>query len=103
MASHPYIRRILLIKPSSLGDIVHALPTLAALRNHFPWASVTWAVKRQWVGLVERVEGVDQIVTLDGGLHGWLAQVPAIRARRFVLVIELQGLFRSAILAWLSG
>jgi lipopolysaccharide heptosyltransferase II len=42
-------------------------------------------------------------VTLDGGLHGWLAQVPAIRARRFDLVIDLQGLFRSAILAWLSG
>ena len=103
MAPHPYIRRILLIKPSSLGDIVHALPTLAALRTRFPWASVTWAVKRQWVGLVERAVGVDQIVTLDGGLRGWLAQVPAIRAVRFDLVIDLQGLFRSAILAWLSG
>jgi heptosyltransferase I len=103
MASHPYIRRILLIKPSSLGDIVHALPTLAALRSRFPWAAVTWVVKRQWAGLVERAEGVDHVLTLDDGLHGWLSQVPAIRAGRFDLVVDLQGLFRSGILAWLSG
>ena len=44
MASHPYIRRILLIKPSSLGDIVHALPTLAALRSRFPWG---WTPKSE--------------------------------------------------------
>ncbi len=103
MVSHPYVRRILLIKPSSLGDIVHALPTLAALKGRFPWAAVTWVVKRQWAPLVERAEGVDHVVALDGGLQGWLSQVPVIRAGRYDLVVDLQGLFRSGILAWLSG
>jgi heptosyltransferase-1 len=97
------IRRLLLIKPSSLGDIVHAMPTLAALKSRFPEASVTWVVKRQWAGLVERIEGVDQIVPLDTGLRGWLSKVPSLRAGHFDLVIDLQGLFRSGLLAWLSG
>lgn len=103
MVSEPSIRRLLLIKPSSLGDIVHALPTLAALSSRFPEASVTWAVKRQWAGLVERVEGVDRVLALDQGLGGWLSKLPQLRAECFDLVVDLQGLFRSGLLAWLSG
>src|SRR5687767_12624306 len=103
MGTNPPVRRLLLIKPSSLGDIVHALPTLNVLKKRFPHATVTWLVKRQWADLVERVEGVDQVCTVDGGLSGWLAQVPRLRAARFDLVIDLQGLFRSGVMAWLSG
>jgi lipopolysaccharide heptosyltransferase I len=103
MASDHSVRRLLLIKPSSLGDIVHALPTLAALKEQFPAASVTWAVKRQWAGLVERVAQVDQVLALDDGLRGWLSKVPLIRAARFDLVIDLQGLLRSALLARVTG
>ena len=103
MAADLSVHRLLLIKPSSLGDIVHTLPTLAALKSHFPEASVTWAVKRQWAGLVERVEGVDHILALKDGVYGWLSKVPLLRAGRYDLVIDLQGLFRSGLLAWLSG
>ena len=97
------VRRLLLIKPSSLGDIVHALPTLAALKSLYPRAAVSWVVKRQWAGLVERAQGVDEVIAVAGGLRGWLSQVPRIRAARFDLVVDLQGLFRSGALAWLSG
>lgn len=103
MGMNPPVHRLLLIKPSSLGDIVHTLPTLNALKTRFPHAAVTWLVKRQWAELVERVEGVDQICSVDGGLSGWLAQVPQLRAGHFDLVIDLQGLFRSGVMAWLSG
>ena len=48
-------RHILLIKPSSMGDIVHAMPTCAAIRRAYPKARLTWLVKREWVrGLTER-------------------------------------------------
>lgn len=97
------LRKILLIKPSSLGDIVHAMPTLAALRRIYPSANITWLVKRQWAELVERIEGVDRVWPVDQGLRGWLSRVPALRAERFDLAIDLQGLFRSAVLGWLSG
>lgn len=103
MAVDLSVHRLLLIKPSSLGDIVHTLPTLAALKSHFPDASVTWVVKRQWAGLVERVEGVDHIVPLDHGIQGWLSKIPVLRAGHYDVVVDLQGLFRSGLLAWLSG
>ena len=89
------VRRLLFIKPSSLGDIVHAMPTLAALRARFSHAEVTWLVKRQWAPLVETIDGVDQVCAVETGLSGWLGRVPELRAARFDLVVDLQGLFRS--------
>lgn len=96
-------QHILFIKPSSLGDIVHAMPTLAAVRRAHPGATVGWLVKRQWAGLVERIDGVDHLWEVEPGVKGWLSLVPALRADRFDLVIDLQGLFRSAMMGRLSG
>ena len=96
-------RRILFIKPSSLGDIVHALPTLAALRQHCPQAHITWLVKRPWVELLERVEGLDRVWAVNPGIAGWLSEVPRLRAERFDLAVDLQGLLRSACMARLAG
>ena len=48
---HDYpARRIALIKPSALGDIIHALPVLNALRYLFPHANITWVVNRKEMG-----------------------------------------------------
>jgi heptosyltransferase-1 len=99
----PDYRRILIIKPSSLGDIIHALPTLAALRDRFPSAHIAWLVKRQWAGVLERVDGLDRIWPIEPALKGWLQIVPSLRAETFDLVIDLQGLFRSGAMAWLTG
>ena len=96
-------RRILLIKPSSLGDIVHALPTAAALKRCFPAAALTWLVKRQWAGVLEGSSAVHHILPVDLSLGGWPASIQAVRAGQFDLVVDLQGLFRSAVLGWLSG
>jgi len=91
---------ILLIKPSSLGDIVHALPTAAALRRRFPSASLTWLVKRQWADVLEA--SAFRVLPVDLSLSGWPEAVRSVRAGQFDLVVDLQGLFRSAILGWLS-
>jgi heptosyltransferase-1 len=96
-------RRVLLIKPSSLGDIVHAMPVVSALKVRWPDAHLTWFVKRQWADLVHRFEDVDRIWPVDSTVGGWLGQVRALRGEGFDLVIDLQGLFRSGALAWLSG
>jgi lipopolysaccharide heptosyltransferase I len=96
-------RRILFIKPSSLGDIVHALPTLAALRRKFPEAHIAWLVKRQWAGLLERADGLDRVWPVGPGPGGWLAEVPRLRAEHFDLAVDLQGLLRSALMARLAG
>ena len=95
--------RILIVKPSSLGDIVHALPTLQAVRARYPRAHVAWLVKRQWSSLLERADGLDRVWEIGPGLRGWVSIVPRLRAERFDLVIDLQGLLRSGMMAWLTG
>ena len=99
----PDYRHILLIKPSSLGDIVHAMPTCAAIRRAYPKARLTWLVKREWAGLVERIDGVDRVWPVKSTFKGWLSQVSPLRAEQFDLVVDLQGLFRSAAIGWFSG
>ncbi len=95
--------RILIIKPSSLGDIVHALPTAAALRRRCPSARVTWLAKREWAGVLEGNPDIDGVLAVDLSVAGWPAAIRAVRAGRFDLVVDLQGLLRSAVLGWASG
>lgn len=95
--------RILLIKPSSLGDIVHAFPVVSAIKSHWPGSHITWVVKRQWAELVERAEGIDRVWPLEMTVGSWIREGQALRAQRFDLAIDLQGLFRSGILARFSG
>src|SRR2546430_16680277 len=96
-------RRILIIKPSSLGDVVHALPTLAALRQTFPHAHIAWLVKRQWAGLLERVEGLDAVWPVEAGVTGWVSAIRRLRAAGFDLAVDLQGLLRRGAMARLAG
>ncbi|OQW30823.1 MAG: hypothetical protein A4E19_08725 [Nitrospira sp. SG-bin1] len=95
--------RILLIKPSSLGDIVHALPVVSAIKTQWPGSHMTWLVKRQWTDLVERAEGVDRVWPVEMTVRSWIKESLALRAERFDLAIDLQGLFRSGVLARVSG
>lgn len=99
----PHYTRILLIKPSSLGDIIHTLPVVSAIRAQWPESHITWLVKRQWAEVVERVEGIDRVWAVDPTVRSWITQGLALRAERFDLALDLQGLFRSAMLARVSG
>jgi lipopolysaccharide heptosyltransferase II len=79
------------------------MPTCAAIRLAYPKARLTWLVKREWAGLVERIDGVDRVWSVESTVTGWLSQVSPLRAEHFDLVVDLQGLFRSAAIGWLSG
>lgn len=96
-------RRILIVKPSSLGDVVHALPTLSALRQRFPRAHIAWLVKKEWAELVERARGLDEVIAVDSSWHGWLGVWSRLRKARYDLAVDLQGLFRSGVTVWLTG
>lgn len=106
--------RILIIKPSALGDIVLALPAMADLRKTFPDAKIAWLVRTGFAPLLEDVEGLDEIIYFDRILLGkWWSSphafaelirfVKTLRKHRFDAVIDLQGLFRTALFAWLTG
>ena len=95
--------RILIIKPSSLGDIIHALPTLAALRTRFPKAWIAWLVKQEWAEILEGHPCLNEVLAVNLDMAHWWNVVHAVRKRGFDLVVDLQGLFRSAFMAKLSG
>jgi len=110
----PAWTNILLIKPSSLGDIVMALPALSALRRSFPAARISWLVRPAFAPLIEGHPHLDEIVLFERrhlGKAWWhpsafgalVSLVRRLRDRRFDAVVDLQGLFRSGSLAWLSG
>ncbi len=107
-------RRILIIKPSSLGDLVHALPVLALLRETWPRAHIAWLVGTAFAPLLDGHPLLDEVIVFDRRRFGRLLQsrriladfgrfVWQLRRRRFDLVIDLQGLVRSGFLAWASG
>jgi len=104
--------RIALIKPSALGDIVHSLPIVTALRRRFPQAHITWIVNRAFEPLLHGHPHLDATLPFDRGVlrGGWwqatrasLAFFGELRRRRFDLVVDLQGLLRSGIMTAVTG
>jgi lipopolysaccharide heptosyltransferase I len=98
------IRNILVIKPSSLGDIIDALPAVGAIRRHFREAHIAWLVKSEWAPILIGHPFIDEVIAVPFQWRGLPQILQAIRRRRpFDLVIDLQGLFRSAALGYLTG
>jgi lipopolysaccharide heptosyltransferase I len=111
LPDHP-AQRIALIKPSALGDIVHALPVLAALRRRYPAAHITWVVNRGYEPLLRGHPDLDATLPFDRGAarHGlraaaatWARFLGQLRRHCFDLVLDLQGLLRSGIMVAVSG
>jgi ADP-heptose:LPS heptosyltransferase len=96
---------ILIIKPSSLGDAVHTLPAVALLKRCWPEANLRWLINPEWAPLLDGNPHVDEVVIFPRGefrgLAG-LARIPGwaktIAQRKADLVLDFQGLFRSALI-----
>jgi heptosyltransferase I len=104
--------RIALLKPSALGDIVHSLPVLTALRRRYPHAYITWVVNTAYAPLLRGHRDLDDILAFDrrasqrgwgAAARSWLGFVRELRRRRFDLAIDLQGLFRTAVMMAATG
>ncbi len=107
------IKRILIIKPSALGDIVLALPALASLRASFPDARISWFIRPEYAPLLAGASGIDDVFLFDRKLLGkwWynpkafaalVRLIGRLRRAEFDLVIDMQGLLRTALFAWLA-
>ena len=104
----PHPRRVLIVKPSSLGDVVTAMPVLRGIRRTFPQAHVSWLVARSCADLVRHDSALDEVILFDRrhlGKAWWspraawdlLALLRQLRRGKFDWVIDLQGLLRSAL------
>ena len=92
--------RILIVRMSALGDVVHALPVLAAIRGAYPDAEVDWLVDRKYAGILEFARGITQRIV---GRPGLSRAVSVMRGRGYDIALDLQGLLKSAAMARLSG
>jgi heptosyltransferase I len=85
---------------SALGDIVHALPVLAALRRAYPDAQIDWLADQRYAGVLDLVDGITQRII---GRPHMLRAIRQMRARAYDVAIDLQGLIKSAAMARFSG
>ena len=99
-------KRILIIKPSSLGDIVHCFPLVDEIRRSLPGAEVDWVANTEYVSLVKRYPGVRKVIAFPRSRWGkptFLQDLrfflTSLRENRYDAVVDAQGLLRSALIA----
>ena len=94
------MNRILIVRMGALGDIVHALPVLSAIRAAYPLADIDWVADRKYAAVLDLVDGISQRIIGPPGLRRALG---TMRRRRYDAALDLQGLLKSAVTARLSG
>ncbi len=109
----PEFRSLLVVKPSSLGDIVHTLPAVHAIKTAHPHLKIRWIAKPEWLPLIENAPCVDEAIAFPQkdfrGLGGfakaalWAAQWNKRPREEPELVIDFQGLLRSGLICLTSG
>jgi lipopolysaccharide heptosyltransferase I len=106
-------QRFLIVRLSSIGDIVHALPAAAALAESFPQAQIHWVVEKRHAMLLDSNPHVHRTLALDTlGWRGCLTSsstwkeagngVFDLRRTVYSAALDFQGLWKSAVVAWLS-
>jgi len=104
--------KILIVKLSSLGDILHMFPAVSDLRRHFPGAEIHWLVEPAFVEVVGWQSAINKVITIPLRAHKkiWW-KIPALlnklrgqlQAENYDVVLDAQGLLKSALLSRLAG
>lgn len=108
---------ILIVKLSAVGDVIHTLPALAALRRHYPSAHITWVVEEAAADLITGHPCLDRVIVsrrkswirdvrngrIERPIAGIRSFYAELRSRPYDLVIDFQGLLKSAVVVMLSG
>lgn len=109
--------KILIIRTSALGDIVFASPLIQSIRRSVPDARITWLAEPAFAPLLEENPDIDEVLLFpksrwkkflkSGQFRSLLAEVRALKRefkkREFDLTLDIQGLLKSGLMAWISG
>ena len=105
--------KILIVKLSSLGDVVHAMPAVQDILRALPDAQIDWVVERGFAPLAQRCRGVHRVIASDmrrwrkapfsaETRRAWAAFKVELQQDAYDAVIDLQGLTKSALVSWLA-
>ena len=105
--------KVLIVKLSSLGDVVHAMPAVQDLHRELPTARIDWVVESAFAPLLTRCQGVSHVIPCDlrrwrksplarQTRQEWIAFRQQLQAQTYDAVIDLQGLTKSALVSWLA-
>jgi lipopolysaccharide heptosyltransferase I len=95
--------RILIVRLSSMGDVIHTLPAAAALRRSFPESTLNWLIRPRWAPLLEANPHVDRAIPLAREAGATLRIIETLRQEHFDLAVDFQGLMQSAGVAKAAG
>src|ERR1700679_2450504 len=110
--------KILIVRVGAMGDVLHALPAVAALRLARPDWQIDWVVSSRWSSLLVNADGNGPIVNRvyfaetklwseapasRATLRSILDLRRALRRERYGLVVDMQGTLRSAVIGWMAG
>lgn len=96
--------RFLVVRLTALGDILHTVPAVAALRAAHRNARIDWVVERKWAPVLEGSPALNEVIPFDRrSLWGAVECVQRLRENRYTCAIDFQGLYKSSVLAGLSG
>jgi lipopolysaccharide heptosyltransferase I len=98
------VNRLLIVRLGSLGDLVHTLPSVAAIRRTHAGAEIDWLVDAAHREFLALVPVLSSVVALEAPTPaGWMNVLGRLRARRYDAALDFQGLLKSAALTRLSG
>lgn len=107
-------KKILIVKLSSLGDVVHTLPAFKAIRDNYPESKICWVVERSGAEILKSLQELDEIIIFDtlnwrkkpfslATLKELAESIRKIRNQKFNIAIDFQGTLKSSFIAFLSS
>lgn len=94
---------ILIVKLGAIGDVVHTLPSLAALRRQFPKAHIAWLVEPKSLDILKDHPAIDELIVFQRAQKDIVGLWRALRTRSWDWCIDFQGTYKSGLFAWMSG
>jgi heptosyltransferase I len=105
--------KVLIVKLSSLGDVLHTLPVVNDIKTAFPNTQIDWVVERSFAGVVRQCQGVNKVITCElrqwrktpfsqKTKQAWRIFKAELQQEKYDAVIDLQGLTKSAAVAWFA-
>ena len=104
MTAEPIPQRICIVMLTALGDAVHVLPVISAIKREVPATRITWVLQPPAAALVRGHPAVDELMVFDRrrGLRGFIEMRAALQQRHFDMVMLMQPYLKAAVLAALA-